>query len=207
MAFGSHRTRVIVVVLAIVVLATLAWGAVAGNLLVKTDPVGTPDAIFALSGDPLGDRVGRAIAAAAGSDAGRLVIFLDGGPRPESPEQMKRHAVEAGVPGDAIRFVSGIDSTAMEAGIAAGLVERCGWRELVVVTSPYHTRRAGWTFQRAVGSVAEVRTVASAESFDEWGWWRTHRDRLSVASEWAKGIGALWYVASPPDPVATKTPC
>lgn len=203
---GAVSRRLLVVVAAMMVLL-IAWVAFAGSLLVATDEIGEPDVVLALSGDPLGDRVRRAIDVAADTDAERLVIFLDGGPRPESPAQIRRRAVESGVPEEAIRFVGGVDSTAMEAGLAAGLVERCGWRDLVVVTSPYHTRRAGWTFHQAIGDAARVRTVASGEDFDETGWWRTHEGRLAVFREWTKGLGSLWYAARPPGVLDTPAPC
>ena len=155
----------------------------------------------------LGDRVRRAIDVAAEIDARRLVFFVDGGPRPESPSQIRRRAVGAGVPAEAIRFLSGVDSTAMEAGLAAGLVDRCGWRDLVVVTSPYHTRRAGWTFRRAIGDAAEVRLATFQDGFDEQGWWRTEKGREQVLGEWAKTIGSTWYLVDPPEPIESDVPC
>ena len=203
---GAISRRLLVVVAAIVAFA-LVWVAVAGRWLVATDPVGEPDVVFALSGDVLGDRVRRAIDVAAESEAGRLVFFVDGSPRPETPAQIRRRAIEAGVPAESIRFLSGVESTAMEAGLAAGLVDRCGWRDLVIVTSPYHTRRAGWTFRRAVGDDAEVRVATFQDSFDEQGWWRTEPGRAQVLGEWAKSIGSSWYVVDPPEPIESDLPC
>ncbi len=203
---GAVSRRLLVALAAIVALA-LVWVAFAGRWLVTTDPVGEPDVVFALSGDVLGDRVRRAIEVAAESDAGRLVFFVDGSPRPETPAQIRRRAIEAGVPAESIRFLGGVESTAMEAGLAAGLVDRCGWRDLVVVTSPYHTRRAGWTFRRAIGDAAEVRVATFQDSFDEQGWWRTDPGRAQVLGEWAKSIGSSWYVVDPPEPIESDVPC
>ena len=203
---GAVSRRLLVALAAIVALA-LVWVAFAGRWLVTTDPVGEPDVVFALSGDVLGDRVRRAIEVAAESDAGRLVFFVDGSPRPETPAQIRRRAIDAGVPAESIRFLSGVESTAMEAGFAAGLVDRCGWRDLVVVTSPYHTRRAGWTFRRAIGDAAEVRVATFQDSFDEQGWWRTQPGRAQVLGEWVKSIGSSWYVVDPPEPIESDVPC
>jgi uncharacterized SAM-binding protein YcdF (DUF218 family) len=200
-------SRRLIVALAIALALGILWVSFAGRLLVATDPPGRPEAVFALSGDVLGDRVRRAIEVAAQTHAARLIFFVDTSPRPESPPEIRHRATEAGVPVDAIRFVSGVDSTAMEASFAAGLADRCGWSDIVVVTSPYHTRRAAWTFNRAVGDEVQVRAVASGDVFDETDWWRTPRGREVVLGEWAKLIGASWYVVRPPESLVSDTPC
>ena len=78
---------------------------------------------------------------------------------------------------------------------------------LVVVTSPYHTRRAGWTFRRAVGDTADVRVVTFQDDFDEQGWWRTEPERRQVLGEWAKSIGSAWHLLDPPEPIESDVPC
>jgi uncharacterized SAM-binding protein YcdF (DUF218 family) len=200
-------SRRLLIVAAVMVGLALAWTVSAGSLLVATDDVGETGVVLALSGDPLGDRVHRAIDLAVEADAERIVFFLDAGPRPESPAEIRRIAIDAGIHPDAIRFIGPVDSTAMEAGLAAGLVDRCHWQDLAVVTSPYHTRRAGWTFDRAVGDAATVQVVPSLEEWDEVGWWRSQEGGRAVFREWAKGLGALWFVVRPPQPIRSSTPC
>jgi uncharacterized SAM-binding protein YcdF (DUF218 family) len=195
------------VVAAIVIALVVVWVGFAGSLLVATDQVRRPRVVFALSGDVLGDRERRAIEVAVETDTERLVFFDDGGARGSSPAEIRRSAVEAGVPPEAIRFVVGVDSTEAEARLAAGLVERCGWDRVAVVTSPYHTRRAGWTFRRAIGDDAEVTVVASEDRFDEGGWWRSAAGRELVLGEWAKVLASGWYVVSPPEPLESEVPC
>jgi uncharacterized SAM-binding protein YcdF (DUF218 family) len=197
----------VLVAAAIVIALVVVWVGYAGSLLVATDEVERPTAVFALSGDVLGDRERRAIEVASKTDAERLVFFLDGGPGEGSPAQLRRLAVAAGVPADAVRLVDGVDSTEMEAGLAAAFVDRCGWESVVVVTSPSHTRRAGWTFRRAIGDGADVQVVASEDRFDAGTWWRTSADRELVLGEWAKLIGSTWYVVDPPEPIESDVPC
>jgi uncharacterized SAM-binding protein YcdF (DUF218 family) len=195
------------VVTAVVVSLVLGWTALAASLLVATDPIGRPDVVFALSGDVLGDRVRRAIDVAAQTDATRLVFFVDGGPIPQTPAEIRERAEAEGVPSEAIRFISDVGSTAMEAGLAAGLVRRCDWDNLAVVTSPYHTRRAGWTFRRTIGDLATVGMVSADDTLDEGGWWRTVSRREVVLGEWAKTVGSAWYLVDPPEPIESDVPC
>ena len=203
---GRARRRVLIA-LAVLAMLALLWVAIAGRLLVSTDEIGRPDVVVALSGDPLGDRVARAIEVAAGSEAARLIIFRDGGAAPETPSEIRRRAARAGVPESSIRFMGPVDSTAMEAGLTAGLARRCGWDEVLIVTSPYHTRRAAWTFRRTIGDATTVRITASEETFDAGAWWRTSKDRLSVMREWAKGLGSLSFVVRPPGILESETAC
>lgn len=201
-----RRHRRLWKVLGVVLVLVVAWAAVAGRVLVATDPVGDPEVVFALSGDPLGDRLRRAIGVAASTGA-QLVIFVDGGPVPQTPAQIRGRAQRAGVPDDAIRFIDGVTSTADEAGFAAGLIGRCDWSDAVVVTSPFHTRRAGFTFRRVIGDAANVAVVASASDFDTATWWSAATGRRSVLLEWVKGIGSLRYLVSPPPKIESTAPC
>jgi uncharacterized SAM-binding protein YcdF (DUF218 family) len=103
--------------------------------------------------------------------------------------------------------VVGARSTADEAGFAAVLVQRCGWRSLIVVTSPYHTRRAGWTFRRAIGDATRVTTVASGAPSRPWRWWSRERDTEAVLLEWVKGLASIRYLFSPPAVRDPGVPC
>ena len=202
----SRRWRRLRIALGILLTLAVAWAAVAGRVLVVTEPAGDPDVVFALSGDPLGDRLQTAIDVAASSGA-LLVVFVDGGSVPEGPAATTRRAELAGVPTEAIRFIDGVDSTADEAALAAGMIQRCDWRHAVLVTSPFHTRRAGFTFRRVIGEAATVAVIASASDFDIETWWATETGRRSVPREWLKSIGSLWYLVSPLSAVESTTPC
>ena len=67
-------------------------------------------------------------------------------------------------------------------------------RSIVVVTSPYHTRRALATFRHVLGSsriVIGVRPAQAHSSADPRHWWGRKHDRWYVAYEWR---ALLFYV-------------
>ena len=77
---------------------------------------------------------------------------------------------------------------------------------MTLVTSPNHTRRAEWTFARAMPDV-RVSAVSDGEAFHSGTWFLHGSDVRSVVSEWGKGVGSLWYLVSPPRPLDPGMPC
>jgi uncharacterized SAM-binding protein YcdF (DUF218 family) len=74
-------------------------------------------------------------------------------------------------------------------------------RKLLVVTSPYHTRRSLATFRRVfAGSHIElgIRPATSTSAADPSRWWRTPYDRWYVRYEWLATVYyAVRYGVSP----------
>lgn len=69
-----------------------------------------------------------------------------------------------------------VDSTQQEAEALIACIRQRGWRSIVVVTSNYHTRRAGWIWRKALRSVQPpvslgIDGVPDPE-FQPQGWWR-----------------------------------
>src|SRR6267378_4194157 len=120
-----------------------------GHWLDLTDPLAHADAIVAISGDT-GARAESAIALWKEGYA-PLLIFSGGSSDPQSvasAELMKRAAVAAGVPASAI-VVEGTSATTEEnAQRVAELMKSRGLRSAILVTSPYHQRRAAILFER-----------------------------------------------------------
>lgn len=184
------------------------WVAIAGRVLVSVGHVGPADAVMVLSGERQGWRLAAGVDALRLSGADRLVVSIDAlGPVSDPRPDVLRYLEDQGVSPATVRFVVGAQSTADEAGFAAALARRCGWRSLIVVTSPYHTGRAGWTFRRAIGDAAEVTTVASGEPFGPWTWWSRERDTEAVLLEWVKGLASMRYLLRPPPARDPGVPC
>jgi uncharacterized SAM-binding protein YcdF (DUF218 family) len=68
-----------------------------------------------------------------------------------------------------------------------------------VVTSPYHTRRAGWLFRRALGFPFVVRVLSDGEPHNRWTWWSDDATTEEVVLEWTKMLVAARYLFDRPD--------
>jgi uncharacterized SAM-binding protein YcdF (DUF218 family) len=165
-----------------------------GYVLRAADEPRDADVIVALSGDT----GARALTAAALFDAGYapLIIFSGGsadtGPgRPagmSSAEIMAASATRVGVPRSAIIVETKARTTAENARFVREVMERNGLRTALLVTSPYHQRRAALEFARAFeGSDLTFRNVPAVDP--EWDvtlWWADPDSFRLTVTEFAK---------------------
>jgi uncharacterized SAM-binding protein YcdF (DUF218 family) len=180
---------------AITVVPVLAFAALVavGHWLDVSDPLTKADAIVAISGDT-GARTQSAIALWKEGYA-PVLIFSGGSSDPESvpsAELMKRTAVAAGVPASAI-VVEGTSATTEEnAQHVADLMRSRGIRSAILVTSPYHQRRAAILFERefAPSSMALHNRPVEDPNWDASFWWTHEGSRRLTLVELAK-LGAL----------------
>jgi len=164
-----------------------------GHWLDLSDPLGHADAIVAISGDT-GARAESAIALWKQGYA-PILIFSGGSSDPESvasAELMKRAAVAAGVPANAI-IVEGSSATTEEnAQRVAELMKTAGLRSAILVTSPYHQRRAALLFEREFdrAGLSFRNHPADDPDWDANLWWTSEPSRSLTLVELAK-LGAL----------------
>ena len=164
-----------------------------GHWLDVTDPLAHADAIVAISGDT-GARAESAIALWKQGYA-PVLIFSGGSSDPASvasAELMKRTAVAAGVPGNAI-VVEGTSATTEEnAQRVAELMKSAGLHSAILVTSPYHQRRAAILFEREFVrlSLSFRNHPADDPDWDATFWWTREPSRTLTLVELAK-LGAL----------------
>jgi len=84
------------------------------------------------------------------------------------------------------------DSTLTEAAAVAEFARQQGFKRVIVVTSPYHTGRAGSTFDAAAkGAFQVVIRPDRYEDVDPDRWWRRFPDRTDVTLEYLKTLHAL----------------
>lgn len=167
----------------------------AGTALVVTSEVGVPDAIIMLASHEW-ERLPAAAALAREFPAARVLITV---PRTLTPYNCYRCGdrlqwmIEEGVARARIEMLPDpVVNTHDEAIAALRSLERAPFTRLMVVTSPYHSRRALATFQAvfshtgvSVGVLAAPSSVAEPRR-----WWWHDYDRRYVAYEWA---GILYY--------------
>jgi len=164
-----------------------------GHWLDVSDPLAKADAIVAISGDT-GARAETAIALWKQGYA-PLLICSGGSSDPQSvasAELMKRAAVAAGVPANAIAVEGASATTEENAERVAELMKSRGLVSAILVTSPYHQRRAAMLFEREFGRVALTFRNHPADD-PEWDpnlWWTTDPSRSLTLLELAK-LGAL----------------
>ncbi len=104
---------------------------------------------------------------------------------PREEEVVRQVLLKKGVPASAIEyFGKGSISTAAEAQAARALFGK-GAPRLLVVTSPYHLRRARMTFSDALPA-ADIRVIATSyDSFPQ-AWWQDQSAARNVLLELAK---------------------
>jgi len=168
-------------------------GRALGEGLIAQDALSPADAIVVLGGDARH----RAPQAAALYRQGLApVVLAVGGTLADNHYQAQRTRdvlSSEGVPGDAI-LVAGLHeaSTVEEAQTAAEYAIDRGWRRVIVVTSPYHTWRAGEVFRATLAplTVDVQLSAAGDDPFDPQRWWKDPRQRRQVRNEYLKM--ALW---------------
>jgi len=164
-----------------------------GHWLDVADPLAKADAIVAISGDT-GARAETAIALWKQGYA-PLLIFSGGSSDPQSvasAELMKRAAVAAGVPATAIAVEGAAATTEENAERVAELMKARGLVSAILVTSPYHQRRAAILFEREFGRAALTfrNHPVDDPACDPNLWWTSDPSRSLTLLELAK-LGAL----------------
>ena len=179
---------------AILMLALGVGGLVAvGHALAVADPLAKADVIVAVSGDA-GPRTKTAVSLWKQGYA-PLLLFSGAALDPESvssAELMKRDAMTLGVPASAILVEPASTSTEENAKLVAELMTARGLRTAILVTSPYHQRRASILFARsfAPAGLAFRNHPADDPEWDPDGWWMREPSRHLTLVELAK-LGAV----------------
>ena len=186
-----------VVVGALLMLVAGVAGLVAvGHALAVSDPLAKSDVIVAVSGDT-GPRTTTAVALWKEGLA-PLILFSGATSDPDSvssAELMKREAVRLGVPADAI-LVEPLSATTEEnAQRTAALMGERGLHTAILVTSPYHQRRASLLFSRAFDAAGlTFRNHPAADpEWDPDRWWLGEPSRTLTLVELAKLGAALIF--------------
>lgn len=157
------------------------------DFLVVRDPLEKADVIIVLGGDSNGERLAGAIELYEQGYAGRLL--LSGGPvmwRLTYADWMKKQALAADVPAGAILLQDRSRSTLDDARFSLPIVQAHRFKSVILVTSPYHTRRASRVFKKMyapVGIKIIVYPVKITE-FRPQGWWTRHEDTAFVVWEY-----------------------
>jgi uncharacterized SAM-binding protein YcdF (DUF218 family) len=182
--------------------ATAVFLPFAGRYLVREDPLARADAIFVLDGtraerwmeavDLYKAGYASVIALSPGRTEDAEVILRARGIRYPTNASLARDAmVQMGVNASAIVLPDrSVDNTGQEAEMLRDLAAARGWRNVLVITSKYHSRRAGFAFRREFhgSSIAVRMRITRYDVSDPAHWWRHRADVRYVLSELQKLI-------------------
>jgi uncharacterized SAM-binding protein YcdF (DUF218 family) len=170
----------------------------AGSALVVSAPVPRPDAIISLASHEW-ERLPATAAVAVANPSALVLLTL-----PEQVTDFNCHDCsrrgdrlrQLGVPSERVRILALTGpGTHGEAEAALEFVRAEQLRRLVVVTTPYHTRRALAVFRTVFeGSGVAIGILPASASSPAMPqrWWASPYDRAYVAYEWA---AIIYYAA------------
>jgi uncharacterized SAM-binding protein YcdF (DUF218 family) len=182
------------VLLSAIILSHSLWLAALGGWLVRTDPPARADVALVLAGDESGYRI---LKAAEMVRQGYTKTVLVSGPEGmygfNEAELAIPFAVRSGYPPS--WFVAAPNrsrSTRQEALAMIDELRKRGVHTCLLVTSDFHTRRAGRIF-RAAAPDLDFRVVgALTPLFDRADWWHTREGRKYFFLEWTKTVTG-WF--------------
>jgi uncharacterized SAM-binding protein YcdF (DUF218 family) len=196
----QHPASRTVKIAAVTVAGFLIFLPFAGRFLVRADQLEKADVIFVLGGSRV-ERWLEAVDLYKEGWAPRIVLspgFVEpaeatlrerGMTFPREGDLARQGAIAMGVPATVISVLPDlVDNTAEEA-VALGRMFPSGESQrVIVVTSGYHTRRAGFAFRRQfAGTPVHVIMRASRHSVAQPSrWWRSRSDIRFVLSELPK---------------------
>lgn len=165
---------------------------------IRTDPPTKADVAIVLGGGE-GERLGAALRIwrqgrvrallITGPDA-RLLPIYTGEDSLTQGEVKRRIAIKRGVPPDDVWIALGALSTYDEAQDALRVLRGRGVARAIVVTSPFHSRRARATFRRVFqgsGIGVTLETLPEEMSTDKVPkWWTRERDLMAIFTETTK---------------------
>ncbi|MBI5641191.1 MAG: YdcF family protein [Nitrospirae bacterium] len=177
----------------------------AGGYLLKKDELKPADVIVIVSGEEK-ERVEYGVKLFKEEWARKNRIIMSGGSgvwKYTWASLMKEHAESLGVPGKAILVEDRSRTIEENARYTKELLKKHGYKSLILVTSPYHSKRASIVFRKVFGGNfkiinAPVPVEESWFRFDQW--WKKPRSRDMVLTEYSKFIKLWIFGVGTPEP-------
>jgi uncharacterized SAM-binding protein YcdF (DUF218 family) len=167
-----------------------------GLYLDRSGPPQSADAIFVLAGDASGNRILKGAELARQGFAPQVVVSgPEGNYGYYECDLAIPFAVKAGYPESYfVRFPNHALSTEEEAAAAAVELRSLGAHRVLLVTSVYHTRRAGADFRAAAPDLTFFVVAAPDVYFTPNGWWHNRQARKTFLNEWLKTGATLLHL-------------
>jgi uncharacterized SAM-binding protein YcdF (DUF218 family) len=107
-------------------------------------------------------------------------------------EIMKSLAVSQGVPAKAITLENKAANTYENVVFVNEILHKNGWRTILLVSSPYHMRRALWTFKKVAPEIRAISTPVPQSQFYQHGWGSTLEQIGGIMHEY-RAIAYYWW--------------
>jgi uncharacterized SAM-binding protein YcdF (DUF218 family) len=193
---GSVRRASLFIFAVLVLAAALSspwWLRLLAGYLVRTDAPAKSDAILVLAGDFTGARARKGAELCRAGFA--PVVYLSG-PGDMYGSYESDYELEylrrLGYPAEPFHTAHNeAKSTLTEAQALLPTLRANGVRRLMVVTSDYHTRRAGRIYRRLAPDIEILMVGSPYAGFNAARWWHDRESRKTVFFEWSKTI-AEW---------------
>jgi len=193
------RFRKVPFLILVTLIATLAlthsiWLGALGAFLIRADQPARADYAVVLAGDSTGHRIITAAELVRKGFVPKAIIDGPLGTYDFAESDLAfDFAIKRGYPAEYfIKLPMQATSTQQEAKIVTAELRRLGARSFLLVTSDYHTRRAGGAF-RELADGMEMRVVAAPDKFYRWNsWWRSREAQKIFYIEWSKTV-ASWF--------------
>lgn len=160
-----------------------------GYYLSPQDALAKADAIVAISGGETDARTSEAVKLYQDGWASSI-IFSGAAADPNGPSNAKvmaNSAIKAGVPESAIFLDEVAVNTRQNASDVGQIVQSKNFRSIILVTSPYHQRRASIAFRRALGSSFVIINHSSYDAaWRRSHWWASAQSRSLTLAELQK---------------------
>lgn len=161
-----------------------------GSFLVVASPPEKADIAVVLAGDFFGHRI---LKAAELEKQGYVPLVLVSGPSGDydyhESDLAIPFAVKHGYPASYFAHAEhDARSTGEEVAVLLPELRRRDVHKVLLVTSNYHTRRAGRLLRRAAPDLDVIVVAAPDESFTPDGWWRNREGRKTFLTEWEKNV-------------------
>ncbi|NTU69435.1 YdcF family protein [bacterium] len=161
-----------------------------GSFLSPQNKLEKSDVIVAISGGETRTRTEEAIKLY--KDGWAPYLLFSGAARSgdvSNAESMKNVAIKKGVPAEKIFIEEESTSTYENALLSKKIIDKYKWSKIILVTSPYHQRRALMNFNYVLGKDVKVINHSSDDSY--WSaaeWYRGDKNRNTSFEELSRVI-------------------
>jgi uncharacterized SAM-binding protein YcdF (DUF218 family) len=188
-----YRWLLAVALAVVLVLVTYPiWLTVLAGYLVRSDKPAPADMIVVLAGDFTGSRIFTAGGLVRQGFAAKALISGPSGIYGLYESDLAiALAVHNGYPASYfVAFPNDSKSTASETEALVSQLRKLSVHKIDLVTSNFHTRRAGRMFRNQAPDI-EVHVVAAPDRyFTTNGWWKEREGRKTFLIEWMKTVGS-----------------